>query len=1146
MSPPLKCSDCGAAIPTDGPGLLCPHCLMNLGLQSPPDLEACFEIDAAHPRDPLAPTPQNSPPPTYGAAENPGDNIGRYRLVREIGRGGYGIVYLAEQDQPIRRQVALKVIKPGMDTDQVVARFAVERQALALMDHPGIAKVWDGGATESGRPYFVMELVEGTPITQYCDHEALSIDHRLTFFVQVCKAIQHAHQKGVIHRDIKPTNILVANCDGTPSPKIIDFGIAKAFAGQLTDQTALTAHPQFMGTPAYMSPEQTGTDGADVDTRTDIYSLGVLLYELLVGTPPFNPRPNPSLELELVCRAIRETEAIRPSLRLDGLEPEDAKAIAQHRCVDAHHLIQRVRGDLDWIVLRCLEKDRNRRYETANALAMDVLRHLENEPVAARPPSTTYRFQKFARRNRLLLTASSLVTLAMVLAILELLKARDTISIVVVAVLLVLGVMLTTREALRARRAEREEARSRLAAETARANEAKQRQAAEAAADTATRRAYASDMLAAWQSFHEGAIGRTRALLSRHRPTSDTSLDLRGFEWCYLWDQSRQTELRILHPPTDSLGHTLVFRPDGRELAVGSSNGKVAIWNFADAAWRTVFQAHQEDVAAIDYSPDGRTLATASRFSEHECAKLWDLSGSEPRATPLPMPGPGEVHWIGFSPDGQRLCTVTSRAYSKSDPAEVWIWDVDLGHPLVPLKGHRAAIRQASFSSDGRFIAAGDTQGITKVWDVHTGAERRTLTGHHGYITAVCFIPGSHHLATAGQNGTVMLWDIDSGDLLRVLSPHQAPLFQMAVSPDGRTLATACRDHTSKLLDLVTGDEVATFRGHSDRIWSAAFSPDDHSIATASAGRTVRLWRWANTPTASPFAAKQSPGTMHFSPDGKLLAQEIWNEDQITLWNPSTFTTERPMIPGRDSVFTPDNRRLGVLHQGDIVLHALHDDSEPRVLSPNRPISGPFVAAPRDDIAALRSGNQYLILDLCTGAEITRLEGSNDEYVVLLFVRQGRQLVASGPTPGTLRVWDTPTWTVGVELAGHQASVEALALAPDGLTLASGGRDRSLQFWDTTTWRRHPMPPFHSTTGAITRLAYSPDQKCLAIGTYDGVIKLWNLSAQDEVGVLRAHQSIIRGLTFSPDGRTLLSSSYDGLWKRWDAPLLAAIDGEPS
>jgi len=301
--------------------------------------------------------------------EKPGDYIGRYKLLQQIGEGGGGIVYMAEQVEPVRRRVALKILKLGMDTKQVIARFEAERQALALMDHPNIAKVHDAGATETGRPYFVMELVRGTKITDYCDQNNLPTEKRLDLFIHVCKAIQHAHQKGVIHRDIKPSNILVTLHDGAPVPKVIDFGIAKATTGQpLTDKTVFTAFEQFIGTPAYMSPEQAEMSGLDIDTRSDIYSLGVLLYELLTGQMPFDPRELAASGFEEMRRIIRTEDPLRPSTRLSNLNAADRTTVAKCRQVEAPKLIQLVRGDLDWIVMKALEKDRMRRYETANGL----------------------------------------------------------------------------------------------------------------------------------------------------------------------------------------------------------------------------------------------------------------------------------------------------------------------------------------------------------------------------------------------------------------------------------------------------------------------------------------------------------------------------------------------------------------------------------------------------------------------------------------------------------------------------------------------------------------------------------------------------------------------------------------------------------
>jgi serine/threonine protein kinase len=365
-----------------------------------------------------------SGPNVAGATEKPGQRIGRYRLLEKIGEGGCGVVYLAEQEEPVKRRVALKVVKLGMDTRSVIARFEAERQALAMMDHPNIAKVLEAGATDAGRPYFVMELVGGTKITDYCQQQNLGIRERLDLFIQVCRAIQHAHQKGIIHRDIKPSNVLVATQDGVPVPKVIDFGIAKATQGKLTDQTVFTAFEQFLGTPAYMSPEQTQLGGLDVDTRSDIYSLGVLLYELLTGKTPFDTTELLAAGLEAMRRAIQEKEPPTPSTRLAQERSANGSAASgKSEIVNRKSEIDR---DLDWIVMKCLEKDRARRYETANGLAMDVQRHLSNEPVAAGPPGTFYRVSKFVRRNRTGVAAVAIVATLLVLgAVVSTLQARQ-------------------------------------------------------------------------------------------------------------------------------------------------------------------------------------------------------------------------------------------------------------------------------------------------------------------------------------------------------------------------------------------------------------------------------------------------------------------------------------------------------------------------------------------------------------------------------------------------------------------------------------------------------------------------------------------------------------------------------------------------
>ncbi|HJZ91946.1 MAG TPA: protein kinase [Gemmataceae bacterium] len=353
---------------------------------------------------------------TPAPAEAPGTAIGPYKLLEQIGEGGFGVVYLAEQTRPVRRKVALKVLKPGMDTRQVVARFEAERQALALMDHANIACIHDGGTTAAGRPYFVMELVRGVPITDYCDHNHLDVRDRLGLFVSVCQAVQHAHQKGVIHRDLKPSNVMVTLHDRAPVPKVIDFGVAKALGQRLTDKTLFTGPAQMVGTPLYMSPEQAELSGLDIDTRSDVYSLGVLLYELLTGTTPFDIDRLRAAGYDELRRIIREEEPARPSSRVSTLDQAASTVTAAPRG-DRRHLQRLLRGELDWVVMKCLEKDRSRRYETVDALAKDVERYLADEPVHACPPSTGYRVRKFVRRNRQTLLVASLLSLASLVAV---------------------------------------------------------------------------------------------------------------------------------------------------------------------------------------------------------------------------------------------------------------------------------------------------------------------------------------------------------------------------------------------------------------------------------------------------------------------------------------------------------------------------------------------------------------------------------------------------------------------------------------------------------------------------------------------------------------------------------------------------------
>jgi hypothetical protein len=449
-------------------------------------------------------------PVTEIELEPKGTKIGRYRLVERLGEGGFGMVYMAEQEAPVQRKVALKIIKPGMDTKEVIARFEAERQALALMNHPNIARVLDGGATHSGRPYFVMELVPGISITDYCDQHSLSPATRLELFVKVCQAVQHAHEKGIIHRDIKPSNVLITLQDGEPVPRVIDFGVAKALGQKLTEKTLFTAFQQMVGTPAYMSPEQADMSGLDIDTRSDIYSLGVLLYELLTGVTPFDLETLGRAGLDEIRRMIRETEPPKPSTRLRTLS--DGLTNVTNRGYTEPGVLNRfVRGDLDWIVMKCLEKDRARRYETANGLATEIRRFLNHEPVTAGPPTTLYRARRFVCRHK----GGLAVTGAL-------------------AVLVTACVVVSTWQAVTASRNAAEARRLAARASKLAEEEASLRERALELAEQIRQNLYCADVCLARQALEEGNWGNARSLLAGYPPYPDRA-DLRSFEWYYLW-----------------------------------------------------------------------------------------------------------------------------------------------------------------------------------------------------------------------------------------------------------------------------------------------------------------------------------------------------------------------------------------------------------------------------------------------------------------------------------------------------------------------------------------------------------------------------------------------------------------------------------
>jgi serine/threonine protein kinase len=599
--------------------------------------------------------------------ERPGTVIGPYKLMEQIGEGGMGLVFVAEQQQPVRPKVALKVLKPGMDTRYVVARFEAERQALALMDHPNIAKVHDGGQTASGRPYFVMELVKGMAITDYCDQNQVPIRQRLELFVTVRQAVQHAHQKGIIHRDLKPSNVLVMSHDGTPVVKIIDFGVAKAIGQQLTDKTIYTQFSQMIGTPLYMSPEQAGDSGLDVDTRSDIYSLGVLLYELLTGTTPFEKDRLRTVSYDEMRRIIREEEPPKPSKRISTLW-QAATTLSTQRQSDWKQLSRLFRGELDWIVMKALEKDRDQRYETANGFAPDVQRYLRDEPVRACPPSAVYRLRKFARRNK----AAFLTTLAVVASL---------ILAVVVLAISTLRINTALGQAQQAGKTAKEQLCDSLFVQAHAGRFSRQpgqrldslkalEQAAQLGrelglgpAELLKLRNDAIDCLALpdvrlekeWEGHPAGTNGLGFDARFEHYAWSfkDEGISIRRVA-------DQQEVLRLPALPAERVSRWLRprFSPDGRFLAVWyalwASQRPLQVWELRPGVSRPLLTI-ADAVTDPEVSPDGRTLAVGLPDSS---LRLIDLTtGQETKRVPLDL----LTERLAFHPDGQKLAVSSTQ-----------------------------------------------------------------------------------------------------------------------------------------------------------------------------------------------------------------------------------------------------------------------------------------------------------------------------------------------------------------------------------------------------------------------------------------------------------------------------------------------------
>jgi len=1040
-----------------------------------------------------------------------GSHIDAYKLLKVLGEGGFGMVYLAEQKHPIKRLAALKVIKPGMDTRQVIARFETERQALAMLDHPHIARVFDAGATEAGRPYFAMEYVKGIPITEYCDLYKLGTQERLKLFIPLCQAIQHAHHKGIIHRDIKPSNALVTLHDEEPIPKIIDFGVAKALNQRLTERTLVTEQGQFIGTPEYVSPEQAKLTGLDVDTRTDIYSLGVLLYELLTGCTPFDPQYLRSKGYAEMQRIIREQDPVKPSTKLTTLGGE-LEDIAKHRSSTSDQLRKSVRGDLDWIVMKTLEKDRTRRYETADGLAMDIEHHLSNEPVLARPPSKLYRFQKLVRRNKGIFVAVGAV-----------------------AVVLVLGVIASTRQAIRATRAEREQSRLREDAVVAQEKEAGLRQQAQARELAMRQLAYASDISLAQQALAMNDLGRARRLLKGHRP-GPGEVDLRGWEWRYLWQECRSDALGELCRYPHS-AYSVAYSPDGKMLAVaGAVQEFVDIWDVSGRKRIATLQPNEGSLAA--FSPRGDLLATgAGKQIRLWRTDTWDLVHQITLA--------GDVQVFKFSPDGTRLAGL-------STPDELTVWEVDQWAIVRRIGGLKLMSYWGTldFSPDGKALAIGDLDHHLQVLDLTAGNKNLSIPEAHSEgITSVAWSPNGSVIASGSgfTGGSIRLWDATSGNPLGTLEGHTSWICELTFSTDGLRLYSASGDQTIRIWDVGQRRCLATLRGSSHEVYGLALSPDGTTLASVCKDGVVAFW------SALPRPEEELPRLIAlskfawpaFAPDSRVLA--VSRAGTVSLIDLATLEESEQLgaLSAKDVymvAYSPDGTLLiSGSRSGRIRVWSCTERRLLRELDGHKePIFGLYFRADGTRLLSIDVKGKAIWWDARTwqGGQTFAVEFSGG-----VAVSPDGHLLAIGAA-GALRWFNAETGDLLATTAGPPYPTVRVAFSSDSSRVAGVSEYGTVALWDPSSFEW--ITGFKGHMQGAQGVAFSPDGRRLATGggTDRDAIKLWDLSTHRELMTLSGQGSLFLIVAFSPDGKWLAACSYEGNLHLWHAPSWAEIEAE--
>ncbi|MFC1792793.1 protein kinase [Planctomycetota bacterium] len=1057
----------------------------------------------------------DNPTASFGdAAVGPGEQIGPYKLLRILGEGGYGIVYLAERQIPVKRRVALKVIKPGMDTKQVIARFEAERQALAILDHPNIAHVFNAGTTDTGRPYFAMEYVKGDPITEHCDRYKLTIEERLKLFTTVCEAVQYAHQKAIIHRDIKPSNILVAYEGDKAVPMIIDFGVAKALSQSLTERTLVTEQAQMVGTPEYMSPEQAEMTGQDIDTRTDVYSLGVLLYELLTGTLPFDSQTLREGGPERIRRMIREQDPKIPSVRFSTVEREKSVNLAGLRRTDIRTLERRLHGELDWITLKAMDKDRTRRYQTAYALAEDIQRYLNQEPVLAGPPSTIYKFRKFASRNKGIF-----------------------ISVTTIAVVVILAAIISIILAITATKAKMAETEQRRKAEDAQRLAEQAQEAAETLAKQQEEDLYFNHIKLAYGELKANRPAHAVDLLEK------CPKDLRNWEWRYLYRASHFAYKPMLEFGAEVL--SFAFSPYGSKLAVFCADGQLIVHDCRtgsesyyqirqnleqlnrerETAWcqwvdfcndcihvavigddhnvnlisivsgETVqsFGEHTDTVTWIECSPKGSLLATASYDN---IVRLWDRkSGALRWKHPF-----NHLERVAFSHNGEHLLV------------DAWLEAIEIYNVRDLLNAGEAARPTARFESpshdiamtaDGRRIATALHDNTILITDGEYNEVMR-LYGHTEHISTLAFTADGRRLVSASIDRTTRLWDTGTGR--EVLLFGKSELFNRLVHFDGDDceLILSNKTHVLQVLDaspLVEPLKVESLvlHGHSSQVSTVKYNPSGDQLASSGIDSSVRLWSTMDGRQISTIGRHQSCFNVQFSTDGQWIAANgIQNSRYVVeVWE----------------VYPPHQTRFSEML-----------DREPAALT--------FSADSQHLIVGV--GGTLIVFDCNTWEKIGEL-GQHDDLALDITTSCDGKYLASTSFNGSVKIWDATRlheWQEGRVIYEGKAGFFWVGFSPDSKRLAVGERDGEIEILDVASGKTvMVIPGAHGDQ--VSCVCFCPYGKYIASCSADRTVRVWEAETSKLVDIFLDHKEPVVSVAFSPDGKHVASTGYDQTIRIW-------------